>query len=415
MNSVKKINKLIIYVIFSFGLFPIIPDKIKGFQIIIFFCLAVIFLIKEKPKKLDYKIFLVNSSLYIFYVFSLIYTDDLFRGINILTETRFTALIFPLIFLILSKHKEIYSKEVFKKFKKIFVFSTVIFCVIYFLFLPFKAAEPDPFFHFPSIFFFRNGLIEIPFIGIHPIYGSIYLGLSIIFILKDLIVTKIKPLQIVLLSIIITTLFLLSSKMTVIALILIGVFHLFYFHKNTYREIFFLVIAIIFSIGIISQIPSVKYRINELFKQETYTEYRRHNSTSIRISILKCGIQLAKNNFLFGVGIGDVSHKLVDCYKDISYDLVDKRYNSHNQYLSILITTGIFGLICFCYFLYINLALSFSLIDKTHFYLIIFYLFNFISENVLERQNGIILFFFLICYISHKARLHKVEKDFSSL
>lgn len=411
MISELKINKFLTYVIFSFGLYPITPDRFKGVFVGILLLLSIFYFFISKPHKLDFKTFIINSSLYLILLLSLFYTENLTNAIKMLTETRLAAIIFPIIFLLLSQNKEIYKEETVLKIKKIFTFSTFIFCVLFFISLPFKTQEADPFFQFPSVFYFRNGLMEIPLIGVEPIYGSVYIGISIIFVVTDIIKTRKRNLfQMISLGVFLTILFLLSSKMTILALILLILVSTFLSQAITIKKkiIYTLVIASL-SVSFL-KIPTIEQRTKELFKKETYLEYKRHNSTSIRLSILRCGLNISGNNLFFGVGMGDVENELIDCYETISYDLVQRKYNSHNQYLSILIGTGLFGLLVFLVFLVYNLMLSYKFNKKATFLIIVFYTINMLSENLLERQNGIILFFFFICYFTQSIVVQNKNK-----
>jgi len=356
----------------------------------------------NRPKKLKTKTFLLNSSLYLIYVISLIYTADLSKAFKILTETRLTAFLLPLVFLLLSQNKGLYSLQILEKFKNIFISSTVILCLIYLIYLPFIPITANPFFEFPSVYFFRNGMMSIPILGIHPIYASIYIGISMIFIFtkrnKNSIINRGQRFFLLIFTIILIAL---SSKMVIIALLVITVIYFFkHFRTRVKQKIIFL-FSTLFIIVLLFQIPTIKARVKEFLKKETFTEYKRHNSTSIRISILSCGLKISKENLFFGVGVGDVNNELAVCYKSISSDLVYEKYNSHNQFLSILLGSGIFGFLIFCYFLYKNIQIGKLILDKSFYFLVIFFCINFLSENILERQNGVILFYFMICYFSN--------------
>lgn len=121
-----------------------------------------------------------------------------------------------------------------------------------------------------------------------------------------------------------------------------------------------------------------------------------------RFLIWKSGLKIAKENLLFGVGIGDVRSELVQEYKRIGEEnMAKERFNAHNQFLEVLLENGIIGLTLFIsiFILMFYIALS----DKNHlfelFILMIFIFFQF--ETVLYRFAGVSffsLFSFLLIY-----------------
>ena len=401
------INRLISLVIISFGLIPLIPGSKKGVLIVILFILALISFFKSENKKLNYKTFLINVSLYVFYLLSLIYTTNISKGIKIITETRLSVLLLPLIFLFLSSNKSIYSNEILKKFKKVFIYSTFALSLYLIFYLPYVKVSANPVFDFPSVYFFRNSIIDLPILGLDPIYYSLYLGVSIIFIITGEKQTSFFNRFNFFGFVFIIALLAISSKMAILALFLL--LTIYFMKKVKIKAKALIIFSSILLIVMIFQIPTINTRAKELLNKETYTTHSRNNSTSIRISILKCGYNVSSNNLLLGVGVGDVKEELINCYKTISNDLVYYRYNSHNQYLSILLSTGIFGLLTFLYFLHYNLKLSNKIMDKSFYYILMFYAINFFSENIIERQNGVILFYFLICFFSHYVINNKIN------
>jgi O-antigen ligase len=140
----------------------------------------------------------------------------------------------------------------------------------------------------------------------------------------------------------------------------------------------------------------------ELFKMDTYVEANETNSTNNRMNIYKCAYELFKEKPIFGYGIGEDTRALYNCYKNTIYYLYEKKFNTHNQYMSIVLKTGLFGLIVFLIFMGYNLGLGYFNKDWLFCSILIFYMILMLTENILERQNGVILFSFLINYISFK-------------
>ena len=70
-------------------------------------------------------------------------------------------------------------------------------------------------------------------------------------------------------------------------------------------------------------------------------------------------------------------------------------YNSHNQYLSYGLHSGFLGVFVLCLALFFGLKKSLKQ-DSFLFTVFLYFCIVFLTENVLERQSGLLLFTFLI-------------------
>ena len=144
----------------------------------------------------------------------------------------------------------------------------------------------------------------------------------------------------------------------------------------------------------------------------SFSKVNPENSTSVRFVVWNCSIQQIKNtNILIGNGIGDVPLVLQECY-DAHYPKLDKYYNTHNQYFSIMLGTGLIGLISFLFF-FIYLF-NHALKCKNNFQMIsiLFYIYMFNFENIIERKYGILVLFFFLFYVFDIfiRPIHKVDE-----
>jgi len=129
------------------------------------------------------------------------------------------------------------------------------------------------------------------------------------------------------------------------------------------------------------------------------TNYADGMSIIQRYLYLKAAIYIIKNNFLFGVGPGNVQKVFDKAYNELNINLSPKyRLRAHNQFITFLITFGIFGFISILYFFFVpflkNIKLSNWLATLIFFISII----SFLNEDTLETQAGItfVLFFYVI-------------------
>lgn len=119
--------------------------------------------------------------------------------------------------------------------------------------------------------------------------------------------------------------------------------------------------------------------------------------------------ETVKNNNLF-IGNGTNAHRdfLYQNYKDKGLTAAyDNEYNAHNQYLETLLEFGIIGLFIF---LALLVYLSWVFIKRRDFFalsiLSVFLIFM-ITESLLQRTNGIVLFTFLMSIFLHLNLLKK--------
>lgn len=389
-------EKHVSIVVLIFAIFPLIPNSFKGVPVVLLL-VAVIF--SNINKQTNWKWLLINSSLFLLYLFSLLYTED-FRVAVRKLETGLSILIIPIIFYgFLFQYRFQHSLKI--KFFKIFVFSTFCFSIICLLFTLFDDSTV----YYSNWYTdkFRSLISNIPLIGQHPIYASIFLSLSVLFFLeiKKSYSYKEKEIIIYVGFILVNVLFLiiLASKGVILSLLLVVFINLI---KNK-KKIKLIAITVIITISFLV----FNRRAKELFKIETYNEINENFSTSIRVGIYECVFKVIKEEFFLGYGIGDSQQALNLCYANESNILLKNRYNSHNQFLDVFLKTGFLGFSIFLYFLFWNYNRGLKNKNRLLVTLLVFYCFIFLIENVLVRQSGVIFFFFLISFFSHSNSINE--------
>ncbi len=381
-------RKFIEWALLFFAFFPIIPNSIKGLPVILLLLAALPFFDK---KKINFKLFIIYSFLYFLYLMSLCYTSNIPFALKKL-ETGLSILVLPLIFFILAPDYQIKNKLKLL-FIRLFVFSTTIFSMLSMLaiVLDHKTAYYKNFYSNK----YRIVVEKLPLIGQHPIYASLFLAIAILFTLYLYNKEK-KTYQLILLGINSIFLLMLSSKGVIISLMILFFVYIF-FRNNIQRKKKIFLLASFFIM--ISLIFMSNRRMKELLKPETYNKVNTNYSNSYRIAIIDCSIKAIKKNWLIGYGVGDAQDILNACYINKSKFLLQKTYNSHNQYFDIWLKTGILGLIYFLFFIAYITYISYK--NKNYLLTAIILLFsiNFLFENILDRQSGVILFYFLIIFL----------------
>ena len=143
-----------------------------------------------------------------------------------------------------------------------------------------------------------------------------------------------------------------------------------------------------------------------LFEYNNYIRTGNPSGHSVmqRIEFWKTSMQIIKENRWFGVGTGDMNIAFKEQYEKMDSKLDDNsRLRTHNQYISIWVGLGLFGLGWFFFVLfYPPLKLG---TFKNVYYFIFFIVFtvSMLSEDTIETQAGLTFYaffnsFFLFLY-----------------
>ena len=392
----RKINRAYILngLILVFAIFPIIPNSLKGLPVILFSA-GALFLFKKR--EINWKWLLINSSLFLVYVISVLYTNDHPVAFKKL-ETGLSILVIPITFFALLPHFKI-SNRLQQVFIKTFIGSTTLFSIYSVLYIILNNSSLN---YLWSTDRYRKLIVDMPVIGQHPIYASIFLALATLFfvyLFKHRLFKSLKEKLFfsTLTAINLVFLIFLSSKGAILALFVI-VFFFFTLQKTKKHHIPLILISFTFSL---CTLFIYNRRMNELINTQTYEKFNPTLSTSVRLGIYDCSWAIIKKQLLVGYGVGDAQRELNLCYANKSDILLMHRFNSHNQYLDITIKTGLTGLLIFLGFLIINFLNAINKKNQLLIMILALYCILFLVENVLSRQSGVILFFFLICFFNN--------------
>lgn len=144
--------------------------------------------------------------------------------------------------------------------------------------------------------------------------------------------------------------------------------------------------ASVYNRGILARVYSIQMQLNN------YGDPNGHSLLE-RIEYWKIGLQIAKENWIIGVGTGDVQLKFDEKYESNKTLLLpEKRHRSHNMYLTVLISFGVFGLFLF---LWMHFEFLHQMILKNAqlaVTFIVIILLSYTIEDTLETQMGITFF-----------------------
>lgn len=348
---------------------------------------------------------LVLISLFLLNLLAIIYSPNQHEGFN-LTIRQLSILLFPVLFAISHLSLEKYRAQLLS----VFGFS----CTLTVLYLYFDALHTISAFHLPaaSLFSlnFMNHNFSLP-IGIHATYLSVYLAFSIISFLYLLLTGKImkqKWVYIIASAIMLAGLLQLSSRAVFIAFLVVVnlIFPLMLF-KGRNRSFLFLITSLI-SIAVlflIYNIDSFKTRYMSELKTDLTGEVKIIENTEPRIARWEAIMELVKRSPVIGYGNGAEPDLLKEKYFEkgfyISYL---NEFNTHNQYLAILLRTGIIGLLLFLFILYFGYASALKRKDLLLLSFMITVTLVSLSENLLDLNKGIFFYSFFLSFLLVRGR-----------
>ena len=176
----------------------------------------------------------------------------------------------------------------------------------------------------------------------------------------------------------------------------------------------FLMLFLMFKIN-----PLLNYKIKEAinYKNE-YGIKKNWGGRALRLLKWDCSYEIIKRNPWIGVGAGDTQAALSNCYIEKSYKPLYVRkglvFNSHNQYLQYGVTVGIVGLIVFLLVLLVPFYLSIR--EKKYLYTLFLaiMIFSFVTESVLQRQKGIMVYSFFNAVFAFNLLSEKKDRETNS-
>lgn len=362
---------------------------------------------------LSNRIFWVLLIPFLVYSLGLIYTDDLDIGLKEI-EKKASLLLFPIIFgLTEIKQRDFYT--VLKSLVFLISFLPIIgFCVQWQIYLETQDSG----------WLYNDNLVSV--LNKQAVYYALFVNTAILILIHlfekhQLISLVSRILAGSSLVLLLSTQYLLASRTSMIVTILILASYIGWLLLKKLNKKQGLVLglgAIALFIALLSFFPKVINR----YKSLTNIEYQYNNPNPInhfnveaknenwnglntRLAIWSCAWEEFKQSPWLGHGVGDVQKVLVDNYKQKNFILgLKMNYNSHNQYLDVILTFGLIGLLLFILFASVLTSIALKSGSLLPLGFLITFAIACITENILSRDQGIvfvsILFAFLYSNVS---------------
>lgn len=389
----RSTNLLVIMCLYVFFLpFRNNISSVLGIILFLFFFIDKKVNLRTKINEIkNNRIALLSISLYLIHIIGLLYTEN-FKYAGLDLEIKLPLLIIPMI---IFSENEINNDEI-KKIYKYFTIGNIVAMILCLIFATNMYLKTKS-----ITFFFYNDLSKF----MHPSYFSLYLGFNVlIFVLQISRINKQdkKNKNTLIFLFILTTIYLifiafLASKGGVltlsICLILITIREV--FRRKFYIFTYFSAILILLSIIFYTNQNTTTYKRfrdakNELIYNKTQKPEETVGSSDTRIEVWRVTIELLKNNYLIGVGTGDIKDELVKQYKKNNFTLgVQNKYNCHNQFLQFFLIFGIIGIVIFVTILILTLRKSIQTNNLLLFQFIVLISINMMMESMLESKAGV--------------------------
>jgi len=395
-----KINKIDLYNYSTIllGSFPILGLKKSVLAIIVWAVFSLVIMISEKSyktiQKRDKINLLVLTSYYLAFVVSFLFIEDKKLATRFL-EKNVAFLIFPL-FIIVNKNF-IYDSTLRKSINVFIISNLILASYIWIVILSngYENVMNSDTYYNPIIrnFFSDISEIHLPYLGILFVFSGLVL-------LNDILSNRIKFNYVFIfrslgIALLIFSVITYAARLALVLFLVLSIFLLLKKTPKVWIKIGF-IIFLASSIFLIFVIPSSKKRIDEIRNTKLIlpNQDQKSEEVNFRYGIYNCVSIILKENWILGVGPGNVQKKLDNCYSGYTYKNYDDyskiEYNSHNQYLDIWLKYGIFGLILFLVFL----LWGTKNIDLLYGIFIFVIMVAMLTENIFDRQVGVVFFTF---------------------
>ncbi len=157
------------------------------------------------------------------------------------------------------------------------------------------------------------------------------------------------------------------------------------------NELIILLFGLMLAPELFSRYAAVGKAVTETTQNERVTA----ESNADRLVVWSTALSIIRENWMWGVGTGDVKDELVEGYQERNaLPAIQHRYNAHSQYLQTFITLGLPGILFFVLMMIIPAINAFM----KHYWLYLLFLIivsvNALTESVLEVQAGVVFYAF---------------------
>lgn len=372
----KRVELLI-----SVSLFLILfNNQISAFFIGIL-VVAILFDKKNYKFKISKNIFL-TILFFIYLVIRTLFDDDPKKGFD------FILRLLPILLLSLTLYNYSFNKSQVNFITKSFIWINYIFYAST-IFYGFIAYIIDINNNFIQDFSYYQWLIPTKF-NFHPPYWGLMIVLTMIIVLINKRIKSIEKFLFIVFSFLF--LLFLSSRMALLSSFIIFFIHLIFNVKmKIFKKLILVVSAIIFSSLFVISSPYLSKKI------------QNYDGFSNREKLWKSSMEAFKDNYLFGSSLSQCQVVIKSYFNKNNPSI--KNYDPHNQFIYFGVSIGFIGLLLFLLTMFISQIYNMGLI----MFLVVIVL-SFMTESVIIRQMGVILYALFFHLISNKSFINSLTK-----
>lgn len=333
--------------------------------------------------------------LFAVYSFSMVYSVSLVEGLQRL-ETKLSLIGISLVIF-----SSTLSKEEIKSIFLFFVCSNLLVGIGLILMASVRFINSGN----GNVFFYHE--LTSP-IGLHAIYFANYLCFGI-FILIFNSEDKLKLHAKVLLILLSLLLIAMLSALLVIGFLILAFVVAVSVYLSTRTNLFRTIFTSISFLAVLGFLLLLVPRTREKILQINRFDYRMDdpdyewNTVTLRLAIWQCALPIAKDEPIFGVGVGDENIALQASYLKFNFkEGIRCNYNTHNQYFSTCIATGIIGLFVLLGMIIMPMLGAFRQQNWLLFSFLSLISISFLTENILSVQKGVVFFSFFYSLLLKK-------------
>ena len=216
------------------------------------------------------------------------------------------------------------------------------------------------------------------FLDMHPSYYALFSAKAILILLFTTYIRIKKPIKWILVTLHAIMIILLSSKAGLASLFIILI-PAFFLNKKVKYKLMGTVVIMTLIISMVS-VPSTQLRLKRAYASLTSENTElQSSSSSERMTLWRSVKDFSAKELLTGVGIQSSRSKI--------HLLTGIDKNMHNQYLQVLVNSGVAGCILLISFLLLPLAYNRGFFTKMFIAVL---LLNLMMENMLDRAWGVV-------------------------
>ena len=338
------------------------------------------------------RLFLFFTATYLLYAISMLYTSNIAEGWQNM-EKKLSFLIFPLFFWAsdLRYLSQKHVKTLFYGFMSgllFFIVGNLLWATYDYIFLDAPVTR-----------FLGYEATKIYYT--HHTYMAMYACVGIIYSFAELFETHLKSksrivflVSVQLLSILYVVLVESRAGILCMGLLFVFLFAWLFFVKK--KRMLTLCVGTMLSVVIVIFFLLFPSGLDRIIDTKLVNE---NQIEDVRITHLKAGLSVIKENYLLGVGIGDRTDALNEYYvKNGSWCV---GFNSHNQYVDTTVSIGILGLLALLGYFIVPIVLFYINKDWDVVFMLFLFMiaFNAVFEAIFETQTGILFFNYIYCLL----------------